>query len=106
MNPASGNPATTHEVLALAMIATLKQTADYNISNKLLKVGCLAFYLSVLSKMCSAAVSLLTRRGCTCKYCKYSQLEPYEVSPLWIFSSFLEHVAACFEHPLLYYFAI
>lgn len=39
MNPATGTPATTHEVLALAMIATLKQTADYNISNKLLKVG-------------------------------------------------------------------
>lgn len=39
INPATGTPATTHEVLALAMIATLKQTADYNISNKLLKVG-------------------------------------------------------------------
>uniref|UniRef100_A0A4W6D5C7 Dedicator of cytokinesis 11 n=1 Tax=Lates calcarifer TaxID=8187 RepID=A0A4W6D5C7_LATCA len=37
-NPASGNSATTHEVLATAVTAILKQTADFNTSNKLLKV--------------------------------------------------------------------
>uniref|UniRef100_A0A8C4ISG4 Dedicator of cytokinesis 11 n=1 Tax=Dicentrarchus labrax TaxID=13489 RepID=A0A8C4ISG4_DICLA len=37
-NPASGNSATTHELLATAVTATLKQTADFNTSNKLLKV--------------------------------------------------------------------
>uniref|UniRef100_A0A665W925 Dedicator of cytokinesis 11 n=1 Tax=Echeneis naucrates TaxID=173247 RepID=A0A665W925_ECHNA len=37
-NPASGNSATTHEVLATAITAILKQTADFNTSNKLLKV--------------------------------------------------------------------
>lgn len=51
MNPTTGTPATTHEVLALAMIATLKQIADYNISNKLLKVGNQNVVLSALSKM-------------------------------------------------------
>lgn len=38
-NPASGNSATTHEVLATAVTAILKQTADFNTSNKLLKVS-------------------------------------------------------------------
>ncbi|CAG5929495.1 unnamed protein product [Menidia menidia] len=33
----SGNSATTHEVLAMAVTAILKQTADFNTSNKLLK---------------------------------------------------------------------
>uniref|UniRef100_A0A3Q4HGC8 Dedicator of cytokinesis 11 n=1 Tax=Neolamprologus brichardi TaxID=32507 RepID=A0A3Q4HGC8_NEOBR len=37
-NPASGNSVTTHELLATAVTATLKQTADFNTSNKLLKV--------------------------------------------------------------------
>uniref|UniRef100_A0AAQ5Z9F0 Dedicator of cytokinesis 11 n=1 Tax=Amphiprion ocellaris TaxID=80972 RepID=A0AAQ5Z9F0_AMPOC len=37
-NPASGNSATTHEVLATAVTAILKHTADFNTSNKLLKV--------------------------------------------------------------------
>uniref|UniRef100_A0A673C5W8 Dedicator of cytokinesis 11 n=1 Tax=Sphaeramia orbicularis TaxID=375764 RepID=A0A673C5W8_9TELE len=36
-HPASGNSATTHEVLATAVTAILKQTADFNTSNKLLK---------------------------------------------------------------------
>ncbi|XP_075890081.1 dedicator of cytokinesis protein 11 isoform X3 [Nelusetta ayraudi] len=49
MNPATGIPATTHEVLALAMIATLKQTADYNISNKLLKYSWFFFETMVKS---------------------------------------------------------
>uniref|UniRef100_A0A3P8W7G4 Dedicator of cytokinesis 11 n=1 Tax=Cynoglossus semilaevis TaxID=244447 RepID=A0A3P8W7G4_CYNSE len=35
--PLSGNSATTHEVLATAVTAVLKQTADFNTSNKLLK---------------------------------------------------------------------
>lgn len=48
MNPATGTPATTHEVLALAMIATLKQTADYNISNKLLKVSYQSFTCRII----------------------------------------------------------
>lgn len=37
--PLSGNSATTHEVLATAVTAVLKQTADFNTSNKLLKVS-------------------------------------------------------------------
>lgn len=37
-NPTSGTSATTHEVLATAVTAVLKQTADFNTSNKLLKV--------------------------------------------------------------------
>ncbi|KAL0970254.1 hypothetical protein UPYG_G00239490 [Umbra pygmaea] len=36
-NPVSGYSATTHEVLAVAVTAILKQTADFNTSNKLLK---------------------------------------------------------------------
>lgn len=46
-NPASGNSVTTHEVLATAVTATLKQTADFNTSNKLLKVGDLTSSLVV-----------------------------------------------------------
>uniref|UniRef100_A0A674E043 Dedicator of cytokinesis 11 n=1 Tax=Salmo trutta TaxID=8032 RepID=A0A674E043_SALTR len=37
-SPVSGNSGTTHEVLATAVTAILKQTADFNTSNKLLKV--------------------------------------------------------------------
>ncbi|CAB1351633.1 unnamed protein product [Coregonus sp. 'balchen'] len=36
-SPVSGNSGTTHEVLATAVTAILKQTADFNTSNKLLK---------------------------------------------------------------------
>lgn len=37
--PAPGNSATSHEVLATTVTAVLKQTADFNTSNKLLKVS-------------------------------------------------------------------
>nr|XP_020471945.1 dedicator of cytokinesis protein 11-like isoform X3 [Monopterus albus]XP_020471947.1 dedicator of cytokinesis protein 11-like isoform X3 [Monopterus albus] len=47
-NPASGNSATTHEVLATAVTAVLKQTADFNTSNKLLKYSW--FFLETMAK--------------------------------------------------------
>ncbi|XP_034532967.1 dedicator of cytokinesis protein 11 isoform X3 [Notolabrus celidotus] len=47
-NPASGNAATTHEVLATAVTATLKQTADFNTSNKLLKYSW--FFFEIMAK--------------------------------------------------------
>uniref|UniRef100_A0A8C4ISB3 Dedicator of cytokinesis 11 n=1 Tax=Dicentrarchus labrax TaxID=13489 RepID=A0A8C4ISB3_DICLA len=47
-NPASGNSATTHELLATAVTATLKQTADFNTSNKLLKYSW--FFLETMAK--------------------------------------------------------
>lgn len=43
-NSASVNSATTHEVLATAVTAVLKQTADFNTSNKLLKVPIHFYY--------------------------------------------------------------
>ncbi|XP_068164796.1 dedicator of cytokinesis protein 11 isoform X2 [Antennarius striatus] len=48
--PASGNSAATHEVLATAMTATLKQTADFNTSNKLLKY-CWFFFETMAKSM-------------------------------------------------------
>lgn len=56
LTPASGSSATTHEVLATAITAVLKQTADFNTINKLLKV-CLVFLSSR-----AAAVTTLTSR--------------------------------------------
>uniref|UniRef100_A0A4W6D4Z4 Dedicator of cytokinesis 11 n=1 Tax=Lates calcarifer TaxID=8187 RepID=A0A4W6D4Z4_LATCA len=47
-NPASGNSATTHEVLATAVTAILKQTADFNTSNKLLKYSW--FFFETMAK--------------------------------------------------------
>ncbi|KAE8278918.1 Dedicator of cytokinesis protein 11 [Larimichthys crocea] len=47
-NPASGNSAATHEVLATAVTATLKQTADFNTSNKLLKYSW--FFFETMAK--------------------------------------------------------
>ncbi|KAM4612252.1 dedicator of cytokinesis protein 11 isoform 2-T2 [Polymixia lowei] len=47
-NPASGNSATTHEVLATAVTAVLKQTADFNTSNKLLKYSW--FFFETMAK--------------------------------------------------------
>ncbi|XP_035004387.1 dedicator of cytokinesis protein 11 isoform X1 [Hippoglossus stenolepis] len=47
-NPASGNSATTHELLATAVTATLKQTADFNTSNKLLKYSW--FFFETMAK--------------------------------------------------------
>ncbi|XP_034713258.1 dedicator of cytokinesis protein 11 [Etheostoma cragini] len=47
-NPASGHSATTHEVLATAVTATLKQTADFNTSNKLLKYSW--FFFETMAK--------------------------------------------------------
>uniref|UniRef100_A0A665W9G4 Dedicator of cytokinesis 11 n=1 Tax=Echeneis naucrates TaxID=173247 RepID=A0A665W9G4_ECHNA len=47
-NPASGNSATTHEVLATAITAILKQTADFNTSNKLLKYSW--FFIETMAK--------------------------------------------------------
>uniref|UniRef100_A0A3B4V581 Dedicator of cytokinesis 11 n=1 Tax=Seriola dumerili TaxID=41447 RepID=A0A3B4V581_SERDU len=47
-NPASGNSATTHEVLATAVTAILKQTADFNTSNKLLKYSW--FFIETMAK--------------------------------------------------------
>ncbi|XP_034021009.1 dedicator of cytokinesis protein 11 isoform X2 [Thalassophryne amazonica] len=46
--PASGNSATTHEVLATAVTAVLKQTADFNTSNKLLKYSW--FFFETMTK--------------------------------------------------------
>ncbi|KAK5893769.1 hypothetical protein CgunFtcFv8_006609 [Champsocephalus gunnari] len=46
--PASGNSVTTHEVLATAVTATLKQTADFNTSNKLLKYSW--FFFETMAK--------------------------------------------------------
>ncbi|KAM8898431.1 dedicator of cytokinesis protein 11 isoform 2-T2 [Spinachia spinachia] len=48
-NPSSGNSATTHEMLATAVTATLKQTADFNTSNKLLKYSWFFFETMVKS---------------------------------------------------------
>ncbi|KAA8582816.1 hypothetical protein FQN60_006487 [Etheostoma spectabile] len=47
-NPSSGHSATTHEVLATAVTATLKQTADFNTSNKLLKYSW--FFFETMAK--------------------------------------------------------
>uniref|UniRef100_A0A671XXX5 Dedicator of cytokinesis 11 n=1 Tax=Sparus aurata TaxID=8175 RepID=A0A671XXX5_SPAAU len=47
-NAVSGNSATTHEVLATAVTATLKQTADFNTSNKLLKYSW--FFFETMAK--------------------------------------------------------
>uniref|UniRef100_A0A673C660 Dedicator of cytokinesis 11 n=1 Tax=Sphaeramia orbicularis TaxID=375764 RepID=A0A673C660_9TELE len=47
-HPASGNSATTHEVLATAVTAILKQTADFNTSNKLLKYSW--FFFETMAK--------------------------------------------------------
>uniref|UniRef100_A0A7N6BQ88 Dedicator of cytokinesis 11 n=1 Tax=Anabas testudineus TaxID=64144 RepID=A0A7N6BQ88_ANATE len=47
-NPASGNSPTTHEVLATTVTATLKQTADFNTSNKLLKYSW--FFFETMAK--------------------------------------------------------
>ncbi|XP_028330884.1 dedicator of cytokinesis protein 11 isoform X1 [Gouania willdenowi] len=44
----SGNSATTHEVLATAVTAILKQTADFNTSNKLLKYSW--FFFETMAK--------------------------------------------------------
>ncbi|XP_072231929.1 dedicator of cytokinesis protein 11 isoform X2 [Leuresthes tenuis] len=46
--PASRNSATTHEVLAIAVTAVLKQTADFNTSNKLLKYSW--FFFEIMAK--------------------------------------------------------
>uniref|UniRef100_A0A3Q2R2B5 Dedicator of cytokinesis 11 n=1 Tax=Fundulus heteroclitus TaxID=8078 RepID=A0A3Q2R2B5_FUNHE len=46
--PASGSSATTHEVLATAVTTTLKQTADFNTSNKLLKYSW--FFFETMAK--------------------------------------------------------
>uniref|UniRef100_A0AAQ4S259 Dedicator of cytokinesis 11 n=1 Tax=Gasterosteus aculeatus aculeatus TaxID=481459 RepID=A0AAQ4S259_GASAC len=48
-NPSSGSSATTHEMLATAVTATLKQTADFNTSNKLLKYSWFFFETMVKS---------------------------------------------------------
>ncbi|XP_069015259.1 dedicator of cytokinesis protein 11 isoform X1 [Embiotoca jacksoni] len=47
-NPASGNSVTTHEVLATAVTTVLKQTADFNTSNKLLKYSW--FFFETMAK--------------------------------------------------------
>ncbi|XP_075999831.1 dedicator of cytokinesis protein 11 isoform X2 [Genypterus blacodes] len=47
-NPPSGNSVTTHEVLASAVTATLKQTADFNTSNKLLRYSW--FFFETMAK--------------------------------------------------------
>uniref|UniRef100_A0A8C7F6T5 Dedicator of cytokinesis 11 n=1 Tax=Oncorhynchus kisutch TaxID=8019 RepID=A0A8C7F6T5_ONCKI len=46
-SPVSGNSGTTHEVLATAVTAILKQTADFNTSNKLLKMD-MYIYICVI----------------------------------------------------------
>uniref|UniRef100_A0A673CFH4 Dedicator of cytokinesis 11 n=1 Tax=Sphaeramia orbicularis TaxID=375764 RepID=A0A673CFH4_9TELE len=55
-HPASGNSATTHEVLATAVTAILKQTADFNTSNKLLKVCTWPFYLLYVDRQIDQVV--------------------------------------------------
>ena len=57
---AAGSSATTHEVLASAVTAIIKQTADFNTSNKLLKVcvcalGCVC--VCVYSDVCVCVYS-------------------------------------------------
>ncbi|XP_061665045.1 dedicator of cytokinesis protein 11 [Syngnathoides biaculeatus] len=47
-NPEAGSPAITHEVLATAVTAILKQTADFNTSNKLLKYSW--FFFETMAK--------------------------------------------------------
>ncbi|XP_045067746.1 dedicator of cytokinesis protein 11-like [Coregonus clupeaformis] len=47
-NQVSGNSGTTHEVLATAITAILKQTADFNTSNKLLKYSW--FFFETMAK--------------------------------------------------------
>ncbi|XP_056882297.1 dedicator of cytokinesis protein 11 isoform X2 [Takifugu flavidus] len=47
-NSASGKSVTTHEVLATAMTATLKHTADFNTSNKLLRYSW--FFFETMAK--------------------------------------------------------
>ncbi|XP_047241693.1 dedicator of cytokinesis protein 11 isoform X2 [Girardinichthys multiradiatus] len=47
-HPKSGSSVTTHEVLATAVTATLKQTADFNTSNKLLKYSW--FFFETMAK--------------------------------------------------------
>uniref|UniRef100_A0A8C7R6G3 Dedicator of cytokinesis 11 n=1 Tax=Oncorhynchus mykiss TaxID=8022 RepID=A0A8C7R6G3_ONCMY len=47
-SPVSGNSGTTHEVLATAVTAILKQTADFNTSNKLLKYSW--FFFETMAK--------------------------------------------------------
>ncbi|KAK6292025.1 hypothetical protein J4Q44_G00378100 [Coregonus suidteri] len=47
-NQVSGNSGTTHEVLATAITAILKQTADFNSSNKLLKYSW--FFFETMAK--------------------------------------------------------
>lgn len=47
-SPSSGNVGTTHEVLATAVTAVLKQTADFNTSNKLLKYSW--FFFETMAK--------------------------------------------------------
>uniref|UniRef100_A0A669CUV7 Dedicator of cytokinesis 11 n=1 Tax=Oreochromis niloticus TaxID=8128 RepID=A0A669CUV7_ORENI len=47
-NPPSGNSVTSHELLATAVTATLKQTADFNTSNKLLKYSW--FFFETMAK--------------------------------------------------------
>ncbi|XP_056298511.1 dedicator of cytokinesis protein 11 isoform X2 [Pseudoliparis swirei] len=47
-NTPSGNSRTTHEMLATAVTATLKQTADFNTSNKLLKYSW--FFFETIAK--------------------------------------------------------
>uniref|UniRef100_A0A4W5JPA4 Uncharacterized protein n=1 Tax=Hucho hucho TaxID=62062 RepID=A0A4W5JPA4_9TELE len=47
-NQVSGNSGTTHEVLATAVTAILKQTADFNTSNKLLKYSW--FFFETMAK--------------------------------------------------------
>ncbi|XP_023821592.1 dedicator of cytokinesis protein 11 isoform X2 [Oryzias latipes] len=46
--PAPGNSATSHEVLATTVTAVLKQTADFNTSNKLLKYSW--FFFDIMAK--------------------------------------------------------
>ncbi|XP_028984010.2 dedicator of cytokinesis protein 11 isoform X2 [Betta splendens] len=48
INPATANSATTHEVLATTVTAILKQTADFNTSNKLLKYSW--FFFETMAK--------------------------------------------------------
>uniref|UniRef100_A0A7N8XTE7 Dedicator of cytokinesis 11 n=1 Tax=Mastacembelus armatus TaxID=205130 RepID=A0A7N8XTE7_9TELE len=59
-NPASGNSVTTHEVLATAVTAILKQTADFNTSNKLLKW--FAFFHQALQSLVLSIMPHITIR--------------------------------------------
>lgn len=64
-NSASGKSVTTHEVVATAMTATLKHTADFNTSNKLLRVGGQSSSAALDHLKCSTGIEQQRTRAST-----------------------------------------